>query len=289
MKNKRSSVALALLVMFALTIIIIPAYAASTKPSLSKTKLTLYAGRSYTLKAEGFSGNVTWKTSDKKIATVSNKGKVTAKKAGTVTITAKCGKQKKTCKVTVKPVKLSKTKTTVVKGKTFTLKLYCGTTSGIKWKTSNKGVVRIISKSKNQVTLEAVKPGKATITATYKKKSYKCVVTVKKETPQTEPTPTVAPTGEATPTPAPTATPTDTPKPTESTTPTQTPTTVPTETPSATQVPTTAPTEPTTPTQTPTTEPTNTPIPTTSPEPAPTAAPSYDSGSEGEILTPPIP
>lgn len=180
MRSKKT-LALALLTTLVLAIAVIPAYAASAKPSLSRTEMTLYAGRSKTIKAKGFLGSVAWKSSNAKVATVSAKGKVTARRAGTATITAKCGKQKKTCKVTVKPVKLSKTKASVTEGKTLTLKLYCGASSGIEWKTSKGGVVRIKSKSKNSVTLKALSPGKATIIATYRKKTYKCVVTVKKK------------------------------------------------------------------------------------------------------------
>nr|WP_296028400.1 Ig-like domain-containing protein [uncultured Blautia sp.] len=43
-----------------------------------------------------------YSSSNKKIATVNSKGKVTAKKAGTVTITVKAGNVTKTCVVTVK-------------------------------------------------------------------------------------------------------------------------------------------------------------------------------------------
>ena len=43
----------------------------------------------------------TWKSSNPKVATVSSKGKVTAKKKGTATITAKVGKTTYKCKVTV--------------------------------------------------------------------------------------------------------------------------------------------------------------------------------------------
>lgn len=73
-------------------------------PKLNKTKVTLTAGKSTTLKLNNApkGKKITWSTSNKKIATVSQKGKVTAKKAGTATITAKVAKKKYTCKVTVK-------------------------------------------------------------------------------------------------------------------------------------------------------------------------------------------
>ena len=148
MKTVRKTTVYAVLVFFAMILCIIPVNAASAKPSLSKKKLTLYVGKNFTFKAKGFSGKITWTSGNKKIATVSDKGKVTARKKGTVTITAKCGKEKKTCKVTVLPVELNKTKATVKKGARFRLTLKCGAASGIKWKTSKKSVVKILSPGK---------------------------------------------------------------------------------------------------------------------------------------------
>lgn len=81
-----------------------------TKVTLNKKKSTMTVGKKQTLKAtvtpkKASSKAVVWKTSDKKIAAVTNKGVVTAKKAGTVTITAiaKDGSGKKaSCRITVK-------------------------------------------------------------------------------------------------------------------------------------------------------------------------------------------
>lgn len=66
-----------------------------------KKKVTLAVGAETTLKITG-KGTIKWKSSNKKIATVSKKGVVTAKKTGTVTITATCNGKKATCKVKVK-------------------------------------------------------------------------------------------------------------------------------------------------------------------------------------------
>lgn len=74
--------------------------AASMK--LSRKSATLTVGKSVTLKVKGTSKKVKWSSSDKKIASVSNKGKVKAKKAGKATIYAKVGSKKLKCKVTVK-------------------------------------------------------------------------------------------------------------------------------------------------------------------------------------------
>ena len=45
---------------------------------------------------------LTYKSSDKKVASVNGKGVVKAKKNGKATITIKAGSLKKTCKITVK-------------------------------------------------------------------------------------------------------------------------------------------------------------------------------------------
>lgn len=71
-------------------------------PYLSKTKVTVNQGKSITLKLNGSKAK-TWTSSNKKIAIVNSKGKVTAKKSGTATITVKTinGKSYK-CKIIVK-------------------------------------------------------------------------------------------------------------------------------------------------------------------------------------------
>ena len=80
------------------------AYATAKKaPKLSATSKTALKGKTFTLKVKNIGkSKVKWTSSNKKVATVSKAGKVTAKKAGTATITAKVGKKKLTCKVTVK-------------------------------------------------------------------------------------------------------------------------------------------------------------------------------------------
>lgn len=100
----------------------IPAEAASSV-ELNKTKMTLYVGKSYTLKVSGTSATVTWKSSKTSVATVTKAGKVTAKKAGSATITATVNSKKYTCKVTVKNATVVYGKVTAISGKTVTLAL----------------------------------------------------------------------------------------------------------------------------------------------------------------------
>ena len=77
-------------------------YAAqSSAVRLNTTKKTLKVGKTYTLKISGTKKKVKWSSSKKSVATVSSKGKITAKKKGTATITAKVGNKKYNCKITV--------------------------------------------------------------------------------------------------------------------------------------------------------------------------------------------
>ena len=159
-----------------------------------KNKITIIKGEKYTLKANITPDNatnkgVTWSSSDTKVAKVSGKGVVTAKKKGTayITVTTNDGKKTATCKVTVKnPVKvksvsLNKTKKTLKKGKTFKLKATItpkdATVKTVTWKSSNKKVATVSKSGK----VTAKKAGKATITVTTDdgKKTAKCKITVK--------------------------------------------------------------------------------------------------------------
>ena len=78
----------------------------TTKISGLKKKLTIKKGKSVTLKPVGSpitsQEKVTYRSSNKKIATVSSKGVVKGRRKGTVTITVKSGKVTKKIKITVK-------------------------------------------------------------------------------------------------------------------------------------------------------------------------------------------
>ncbi len=78
----------------------------AAKIKLSKKSITLYVGKTKTLKVKGTKKKAKWSSSKKSVATVSRKGKVKAKKAGKAKITARVGKKKLVCKVTVKKKKV---------------------------------------------------------------------------------------------------------------------------------------------------------------------------------------
>ena len=70
---------------------------------LDKIAVTIVSGQADTLKAQvkGSDAKITFKSSDKKVATVDSTGKITGKMAGTATITASSEGKTATCKVTV--------------------------------------------------------------------------------------------------------------------------------------------------------------------------------------------
>ncbi|MBO4579787.1 MAG: S-layer homology domain-containing protein [Clostridiales bacterium] len=80
-----------------------PTKAASVTIKLDKSKADIICGKDLTLKAtvKGTKQAVTWKSSDTKVATVDKNGKITAKMAGAVTVTATVAGKTATCKVTV--------------------------------------------------------------------------------------------------------------------------------------------------------------------------------------------
>lgn len=70
-------------------------------PRLNKKKITVYNSRSFRLKVTGGKGRIRWKSGNKKVATVSKKGTVTALKGGTCTVTAVRNGIALKCRITV--------------------------------------------------------------------------------------------------------------------------------------------------------------------------------------------
>ena len=165
-----------------------------TGVSLSQSTLSLTEGESGQLKATVSPSNatnkdVTWTSSNTSVANVSSDGTVTAKKAGTATITVKTADQGKTatCEVTVKAktypvtgVSLSQSSLTLKVDETFRLTATVSpsnaTNKDVSWSSSKTSVATV--SSDGTVTAKAV--GSATITVTTADGSKKatCSVTV---------------------------------------------------------------------------------------------------------------
>lgn len=141
--------------------------------NVTKTSATVLIDETITLKKETKPSGavVNWKSSDTSIATVDSEGKVTGKKAGTVTITATLENAtdvKDTCIITVKPViEVETTSVMIQKGSSKTIKVTCNSGNTLSYSISksmpSSGVVTI-KKTLTGVKITAKKTGTAVVT-----------------------------------------------------------------------------------------------------------------------------
>ena len=121
------------------------------------------------------SAKVSYKTSNKKIASVNSSGKIKGVKKGTATITFSQSNKTWKFKVHIKNPKLNAKKKTLKKGKTFKLKI-TGKVGKAKFSSSNKKIATVSKKGK----IKAKKKGNATITVKTNGIKLKCKIKVKK-------------------------------------------------------------------------------------------------------------
>lgn len=182
MKKTYKTLTAVLSIVLALTVMCQPieASAANAKPVVKTSQTVISKGTTTKVKVTYNKKNVTkkatYKTSNRKVATVNKKGVVTGRKAGTAYITATYkGRTSKRVKITVAQVSLNKKSVKLNVGKTATLAAkYNKKTVRPAFKTSNKNVAVINKNGK----ITAKKAGTATITAVYKKTKATCKVTV---------------------------------------------------------------------------------------------------------------
>ena len=163
--------------------------------SLNQSSISIIKGKTYQLSASiqpsGASNrNVTWSSSNSNIATVSSSGKVSAKAAGTatITVTTKDGSKTAKCTVTVKnePIKvtgvsLNRSQITLFVGKsenlTAAVKPSNAANKGITWQSSNTNVATV--DSGGRITARAEGTATITVKTNDNGKTAKCTVTVK--------------------------------------------------------------------------------------------------------------
>ena len=257
--------------------------AAARKVSLKVSNKKAYVGKTTKISAKATKGaRLSYKTSNKKIATVNSKGVIKGKKAGTVkiTITAKKSKYKTVKKTITVKVYRQKQKITASNVKLTTgqrRNLGAKARTRLSYKSSNPKIVTV--DKKGNLTAKKTGTAKIKITAsasgTYNKASRTITVTVVKKKAASRQTESVKPAQP--PKQTETARPTEPPKQTETTRPTeppkQTETTKPVDPPKETETEAPSPTKPPKETETevpkPTEPPKETEVPGPTEEPKP--------------------
>ena len=150
-------------------------------------KVTLAKGKKMTLKPVLMpvtsKEKIRYASSDKKVASVSSKGVITARRAGKATITVSSGNKKYRIKVTVPKTRTSKIlnvqeELKLSRGKSFSLNARVYPKNSDEKLTYSSSDKKIVTVSKNG-KLKAMKKGTAIITVRSGKKWVKCKVTVK--------------------------------------------------------------------------------------------------------------
>ena len=148
---------------------------------LTKYTKTMKFGDEYYLTAITSTGKKPkFSSSDSTVASVNTYGKITAKKAGNATITAKIANGEASCRVTVEKtvITLSQKFISLENGYTARLKAETSTGHPVTYKSARSSIASV---DENGV-ITAKKPGETTITVTADKTSQTCKVTVKQPT-----------------------------------------------------------------------------------------------------------
>lgn len=148
---------------------------------LTKYTKTMKIGDEYYLTAITSTGKKPkFSSSDSTVASVNTYGKITAKKVGNATITAKIANGEASCRVTVEKtvITLSQKSISLENGYTARLKAETSTGHPVTYKSARSSIASV---DENGV-ITAKKPGETTITVTADKTSQTCKVTVKQPT-----------------------------------------------------------------------------------------------------------
>ena len=148
---------------------------------LSSYNTTLDIGKSFYLAAITSNGKApTWKSSDSSIVSVNSYGKVTAKKAGTATITAKVSKGEASCRVRVRKTEINISAKAMIleNGDNGRLRATTSNGSNVTWHSSKRSIATVDEYG----LITALKPGETTITAKADGTTVSCIVTVRKPT-----------------------------------------------------------------------------------------------------------
>ena len=152
---------------------------AAKVPKISRKSVNICIGDSAKLKIKNTKKSAKWKSGNKKVVSVSKKGKVTAKKSGSTKVIARIGKKKYKCKVTVKKQKLNEKSIELFVGENKKLKASgISKRADINWVSTNNDVAtvydgEVVAEGEGTTTVKAVIPDVFG-------KTLKCKVTIKR-------------------------------------------------------------------------------------------------------------
>ena len=176
---KAAIVAICMVSMLLISDCNVNAYAAGYEyVALTRYSKTMKIGDEFYLTAVTSTGKKPkFSSSDSKVASVNTYGKVTAKKAGTATITAKIANGEASCKVTVEKTVITLSQKTISLENGYSTRLYATASTGheVTYKSDKTSIASVDEDG----VITAKKPGEAVITVTADKTSAKCRVTVK--------------------------------------------------------------------------------------------------------------
>lgn len=159
-----------------------PAGRVNAAPAASmqfKKKLTLARYQKVKLSIKGTGASINWSSSDPKVATVTKRGILRTKNAGKCRITANSAGKKYTCRLTVKPLAITKETLLIVNGRQSVLKLNSPDVAAV-WTSSDPEIAEVDQSG----TVTANRPGKCTVSAVYKKEKMSCKVEVTGASPE---------------------------------------------------------------------------------------------------------
>lgn len=214
MKNKYQRIALSILLVAALILSMPGTVKAKGKVKLNKTRMSVTIGNTVDLRVKNTTKKVTWSSNNKKVASVNSYGEVTGKKAGTAKITAKVGKKKLTCNVTVPTQNISNKSIYIKVGEKQKLDVYgVAGSDSVFWGSDYERIATVTQSG--EITAKSI--GTTNVYAVINSgvgKTYSCEVIVYDRsssgdiiTATPRPVWTPAPTASPSPTPRPTATP----------------------------------------------------------------------------------
>lgn len=149
-----------------------------TTVTLSAKTLTMENGATASLRGCTSNGSpITWKSKKSSVASVDDKGRITANKPGETTITATADGSSNSCKVTVKKPKISlnRTKASLYRGQTLALTAKTSSGRKVTWKSRKTSIAKVSGSGR----VTAIKHGTTQIKATLDGVTKECEITVR--------------------------------------------------------------------------------------------------------------